>query len=109
MKTRWIFRGTKTKASSDIGDLLYIFTLPDVSDTLYTTDFIVHLVDEFWSIHQLNIFLAVCLPFIFHFVATLYFFSAYLTHDPDGTTSAIKVISSIFIYVPAIYFEMFEA
>ena len=50
LKTHWVFRGTKEKETSDFDDLLSIFA-ENINDSIYTTEFVVNLVDEFWSIH----------------------------------------------------------
>ena len=50
LKTQWVFRGTKEKETSDFDDLLSIFA-ENINDSIYTTKFVVNMVDEFWSIH----------------------------------------------------------
>ena len=50
LKTHWIFRGTKEKEATDFVDLLGIF-VDHTNDIIYTTEFVVNLVDEFWSVH----------------------------------------------------------
>ena len=65
------------------------------------------MVDEFWSIHQLSIFLACTVPFLIHFWACLTFFSVYLTKDPEELNVEI-VMAKTFVYLLTIYFQLFE-
>ena len=74
LKTHWVFRGTKEEDESSFDDLLSIFA-ENINDSIYTTEFVVNLVDEFWNIHQLSIFLTCCVPFLTHFYATIVFMS----------------------------------
>ena len=106
LKTRWVFRGTKKEEESSFDDLLSIFA-ENINDSIYTTEFVVNLVDEFWSIHQLSIFLTCCVPFLLHAWATIIFMSKYLTKDPSGLCFE-KVFSKIVVYVLTIYFQLFE-
>ena len=49
----------------------------------------------------------VCVPFILHFAACIYFFSSYLTADPEGETF-MKIMTRVPIYLGALYFQWFE-
>ena len=106
LKTHWVFRGTKEKDTSDFDDLLSIFA-GNINDSIYDTEFVVNLVDEFWSIHQLSIFLTCCVPFLFHFWACITFMSVYLTKEPEGLTFE-EGFSKILVYFLTIYFQLFE-
>jgi len=106
LKTNWIFRGTKTKETTDFDDLLSIFG-QSVNDSIYTTEFVVHLVDEFWSIHQFSIFVTCCIPFLIHFWACVVLFSQYFTEEPGDFTFKLGLLKTI-VYVLTVYFQMFE-
>ena len=107
LKTNWIFRGTKKKEATDFDDLLSIFG-QSVNDSIYTTEFVVHLVDEFWSIHQFSIFVTCCIPFLVHFWASVILFSEYFTQEPPETFILKLTITKTLCYVLTMYFQMFE-
>ena len=64
---------------------------------MYNTDFVVTIVDEFWSLYQMSIFIAVFIPFLFYFQATLTYFTFYLAipdEDRFAKAAADGAISS---------------
>ena len=45
------------------------------SDSLFSTEFVMVLVDEFWDLYQLAIFIIVFVPFIIYTLATIVYFT----------------------------------
>ena len=77
LRTGWVFRD-KEKGELKNFDKLIKALAESPSDSMYNTDFIITLVDEFWSLYQMSIFIAVFIPFLFYFQATITYFTFYL-------------------------------
>lgn len=109
LKTNWIFRGTNgtngitAKEKSDISDLLSIFN-DEISESIYQTRFVSHLIHEIWTIHQYNIIFIVFIPFLIYFSTVLYFFSTHLNALETGGESLISLAARVPIYLGCIYF-----
>ena len=74
LHTGWIFRDTN---SSDQNDLFMLINTLNTqpSDSLFSTEFVMVLVDEFWDLYQLAIFIIVFVPFIIYTLATILYFT----------------------------------
>ena len=63
LNTNWVFRKTENSDSADLFKL--IKTLDEqASEKLYSTEFVVTLIEEFWQLYQMSIFVIVFIPFL---------------------------------------------
>ena len=77
---------------------------------MYTTEFVVTLIEEFWEVYQTSIFLLVFIPFSFYAIACIVYFSLY--YEPDkinsGEDSLVKWALKVWIYIITLYMFSFE-
>ena len=73
LRTNWIFRET----DGEQNDLFRLIKTLDAqnSDSLYLTEFVAVLIEEFWDLYQSSIFLFVFLPFVVYAMCVIIYFS----------------------------------
>ena len=73
LKTDWIFRKTSSNDQNDLFRLIKTLN-NQASDALYSTPLVQTLVDEFWELYKVSIFVAVFVPFmVYAFCCICYF------------------------------------
>ena len=77
LRCSWVFRDREMGELKNFDKLIKALA-ESPSDSMYNTDFVITIVDEFWSLYQMSIFIAVFVPFLLYFQATLTYFTFYL-------------------------------
>ena len=75
---------------------------------MYTTEFVVTLIEEFWEIYQTSIFLLVFIPFALYAIACVVYFSLFYDTDNSGESSKVKQVLKVWIYMITLYMFSFE-
>ena len=78
LKTVWLFRGRK---GYEQNDLLLLMKNINVrrDETIYTNEFLVTIIDAFWSLHQTQIILTNFIPFLLYAFFCIIYFPLLLT------------------------------
>jgi len=112
LRTNWIFKKTVTK--SEPNDMFLLIKTLDTqnSDSLYQTEFVRVLIDEFWDLYQSSIFLFIFLPFFTYAACIILYFSYYFLDSGEedeglGASTTEKTLK-IMIYVLNVYIGSFE-
>lgn len=112
LRTNWIFRSREDSQGEHQNFDAFIETLAQSdSDQMYSTQFMIMIVDEFWSLYQTSIFCTCFLPFVIYCYSTLRLFSISYTKDPNDIEDddQWKVTLNEFIVVLlTLYFLIFE-
>ena len=66
LRTAWVFRDREKGELKDFDKLIKALAESE-TDSMYNTDFVVTIVEEFWSLYQMSIFIAIFIPFCFYF------------------------------------------
>ena len=106
LRTNWIFRDLEDKSTNMFLEL--IETLDGVDDpTLYTTEFVRALVQEFWNLYN-KVFDFVFIPFIIQSLTCVIYFSYYIQLEEDHRVGCFELIIKITVYITTVYFFWLE-
>ena len=92
LKTDWIFKKTASADENDLFSLINTLNT-QASESLFGTEFITVLIDEFWDTYQMAIIIVVFIPFMIYAAACLIYFTlhqrriigTFLGEDLDGS------------------------
>ena len=74
LKTDWIFRESISNDKNDL--FMLINTLnSQASENLFHLELVQTLVDEFWELYMVTIFIAVFVPFVVYALACIFYFT----------------------------------
>jgi len=112
LRTNWIFKQTETFDEPNDMFLLVKTLVTQNSDSLYQTEFVRVLIDEFWDLYQTSIFLFIFLPFFTYAASVIFYFSYYFLDSTEENeqlgTSKMEKTLKVMIYVLNIYIASFE-
>ena len=74
LKTDWIFKKTAVVDDNDLFNLINTLNT-EATDSLFGTEFITILIEEFWEMFQVAIFVVVFIPFLIYAFACCAYFS----------------------------------
>ena len=118
LRTDWVFRDRERGELKNFDKLIKALA-ESPSDSMYNTDFVITIVDEFWSLYQTSIFITVFIPFIVYFFCTNYYFSFFLAipiderhpeldaGDVDQLQGSEKILVCL-IFILTAFFTAFE-
>ena len=111
LRTNWIFRDREVGDTKDLKKFINALADTD-SDEMYTTDFMIMVVNEFWSLYQVAIIVACFLPYLFvFFPVTIYYFTFIMGEEEeklDKVGPEIEAVLGISVIVCTLYFFSFE-
>ena len=108
LNTNWIFRDSEGGEKKSLSYFIKALVETE-SELMYTTDFMITIIEEFWNLYQVSIFLTCLLPFLVYLYAAVRYFSYYLSNLEYEIEHPWKRISlQIVIIVLTVYFTFFE-
>ena len=87
LKTDWIFRQTSSTDQNDLFRLIKTLNSNE-TDGLFSTQLVKTLVDEFWELYRVSIFVAVFMPFMLYALCCILYFTLHSMRVMDNAKQA---------------------
>ena len=98
----------ESKSGSHSNFLELIDTLDNVANQeLYTTEFVVALIQEFWLLYY-KVFDFVFIPFVAQSIACVIYFSYFLTQEVVEDHLFLQWLTKTVVYITTVYFSWLE-